>query len=288
MIEQIKYADAEGAAIGKFFGPVDRRQKPAAESKPKNRNSEGIKARAFVGPGPDDVPAPRSKKSRPVVSSDGVRAAERLGMDFESDSDSKAATGTAAGDSDRAVAAWWSGGESGWEAVNAALRRGKDHPAVAGLHAAIARSEPLATARVLYRGLILSAKGREAVRLQRGDSVTDAGFVAVTSDSAVAERFPRPEKPGEVLYVVEMVAPVGTRLAAIPSGMSEYLLPAGNRYVVDRVVDHGDIGFVRARYVEDGQEKSGARVSAVEDDAPDRDLSRFVSLAGDVTIASIP
>lgn len=248
--------------------------------------------RVFAGdwvadPEPGDAPAPRSKKSRPV-------APAGPGVDLVSDP--QAATGAAAGDSDRAVAAWWSGGESGWVAINAALRRGKDHPAVAGLHAAIARSEPLATARVLYRGLILSAKGREAVRLQRGDSVTDAGFVAVTSDSAVAERFPRPEKPGEVLYVVEMVAPVGTRLAAIPSGMSEYLLPAGNRYVVERVVDHGDIGFVRARYVEDvpsvdavgGQEKSGARVSAIEGDVPDRDLSRFVSLAGDVTIARIP
>lgn len=146
----------------------------------------------------------------------------------------------------KAIEHWWTGG---YEEINGALRNGGTHKSVAGLLEAIDKAEPTTEEKILYRGMSLNPNSMAAQNMKKGYSVFDDGFMAITDRKDVSDNFAIGGDLDNNAYVVTLKIPAGTKMADIPSGIGEKLLPPGNRFIVDKVTKKGNVRHVEARYI---------------------------------------
>lgn len=119
---------------------------------------------------------------------------------------------------------------SDYEELNQQLRLGqvsaKNKKFAASLEKAIDESEGLAEDTVFWRGMEFESKNNPFLgNFKKGYTFSDEGFQSMSLDKKVAENFSRGGGFGDVEVLMKINVPKGTKLAKIPSGLDEFILP---------------------------------------------------------------
>lgn len=143
-----------------------------------------------------------------------------------------------------------------YEDLNQGLREGKLTPELRkyrdSLDEAIEQSQALTEKKTFYRGMELDDDHPLLDSMKKGMTFSDDAFVSVSAKKEVAENFALGGGFGDKQVLMKIEVPKGAKMARVPSGLDELLLPRskGPQYFkVTNVTRSGSKIMVEAKWV---------------------------------------